>query len=146
MNVIHIQKAQKSIWTCTAISQNSQPGRCKNRLGAVCLNAEKKKEIASDLYLPSKSDFTFTGGAATVLSDQRGGNPHPSRLQGNPSPRCLSVVRATGQRGTLERKIPMERRGPEEGGWGDDKDRRGRRRSVSWDLRDFTVVKYVYTQ
>lgn len=43
-----------------------------------------------------------------VLSDQRGWEPSSVLSPRKPSPRCLSVVRATGRRGTLERKIPME--------------------------------------
>lgn len=83
-----------------------------------------------------------------MLSDQRGGEASSLPSPRKPSPRCLSVVRATGHRGTLRSKIPMDRRRPEEadvettktGGAADVLS------AETFKIHDFTVVKNVQTR
>lgn len=131
--MIHTSQSQNNLfgpWAITALQFPTSPSMdITNRLRPVCLCAEEKKR--------NRPWFVFII-HRWCCNHQRWGGGDPSSVPSprKHSPRCLSVVTATGQR-----KMPMETKGLEEGWCGDDKDRRGRRRSVSWDLHDLTGVK-----
>lgn len=56
------------------------------------------------MCLSSKSDFAFTGGAATRAVGPERGEPSSVLSPRKHSHRCLSVVRATGQRGKMKKE------------------------------------------